>query len=130
MKAGGDLAAAAASPAGLPGRTRDRSRGRCPPGPVTGCPMSEHNLRRDALESPPTRVVLKTGNSHFVGASRVVTLDPANSRAPGAGVETSGETRQVSAAPLGVVAAGSIAVPDVLARLDSGRAGLTAAEAA
>jgi P-type Mg2+ transporter len=30
----------------------------------------------------------------------------------------------------GVVAAGSMAVPDVLARLDSGRAGLTAAEAA
>src|SRR5690349_260142 len=77
MKAGGDLAAAAASPAGLPGRTRDRSRGRCPPGPVTGCPISEHNLRRVALESPPTRVVLKTGNSHFVGASRVVTLTAA-----------------------------------------------------
>ena len=36
----------------------------------------------------------------------------------------------MSAAPLGVVAAGSMAVPDVLARLGSDRAGLTAAEAA
>src|SRR5581483_6461193 len=32
--------------------------------------------------------------------------------------------------PLGVVAAGSMVAPDVLARLDSGQAGLTAAEAA
>jgi len=36
----------------------------------------------------------------------------------------------VSAAPLGVMAAGPLAVPGVLARLGSGRAGLTEAEAA
>ncbi len=41
-----------------------------------------------------------------------------------------GASSPVPAAPLGVVVAGSLAVPDVLARLGSDRAGLTAAEAA
>jgi Mg2+-importing ATPase len=41
-----------------------------------------------------------------------------------------GEASPVSAAPLGVVAAGALAVPGVLARLGSDRAGLTPAEAA
>jgi Mg2+-importing ATPase len=41
-----------------------------------------------------------------------------------------GTAGPVPASPLGVVAAGSMAVPDVLARLDSSRTGLTAAEAA
>jgi len=41
-----------------------------------------------------------------------------------------GEASPVSAAPLGVMAAGPLAVPGVLARLGSDQAGLTTAEAA